>query len=393
MGRNRQGQRRWWAWGLVMVWILGSAAQARLTMRDLRAQRIRTYHQRRTLFRKLKGVKQQQRQISQELQIAQIGWETAQNDLRRTRQRLSQTESRLAAVEAELKKIESQLQQHSEELWKRLNVFYQRGTLGYLEVVVGATDFTDFLNRTVLLRTVVRGDMALLRQIQAEQRKRDALKEALRVQREELQRLHQEQALHERLIRVQVARKRALLTSLVRDRLTYERSLVELEETRRQIESLISRFSRPRSLSVGKKFRAGGTGSLLGAISYRLSWPVAGRFTDGFGYRIHPVWKTRRFHDGVDLAAPAGTTIRAAAAGRVIHSGWMGAYGRAIIVDHGNGLTTLYGHCSSLLVGVGAEVRKGQAIARVGSTGISTGNHVHFSTYLDGRAVNPYTVR
>lgn len=393
MSRRQQGQKGLRIWVLLIVWSAGPAAHARLSMRDLRTQRIRTYQQRHTLVRKLHGVKQQQRQISQELQIAEMGLEKSQRNLRQTRYHLSQTQKRLAAAEAELQKTERQLQKHSDELWKRLNVFYQRGTLGYLEVVVGATDFTDFLNRATLLRAIVIGDLSLLQQIQAERRKRAALEEDLRLQHQKLWHLQRQQLENQRIFQVQVARKRALLTSLTRDRLTYERSLVELEETRRCIEELISRLSRPRLLHSGKKFRAAGEERLAGAISYRLSWPLAGRFTDGFGYRIHPVWKTRRFHDGVDIAAPYGKIIRAAAAGRVIHSGWMGAYGRAVIIDHGDGFTTLYGHCSSLLVAAGAQVRKGQAIARVGSTGISTGNHVHFSTYINGRAVNPHTVR
>ena len=118
-------------------------------------------------------------------------------------------------------------------------------------------------------------------------------------------------------------------------------------------------------------------------------WPCQGRYSSGFGYRIHPVYGYGRFHSGVDITAGYGTPIKATAAGRVVTSGWLGGYGKAIEIDHGNGLKTLYGHCSSLAVGRGTFVKKGQVIAYVGSTGVSTGPHVHYEVYRGGSQVNP----
>ena len=118
-------------------------------------------------------------------------------------------------------------------------------------------------------------------------------------------------------------------------------------------------------------------------------WPCRGSLSSGFGWRIHPVYGYGRMHTGVDISAPFGTPIVATAAGRVIQSGWLSGYGYAITVDHGNGLSTLYAHCSSLAYGVGAFIRKGQTIAYVGSTGISTGPHVHYEVLANGSQVNP----
>lgn len=118
-------------------------------------------------------------------------------------------------------------------------------------------------------------------------------------------------------------------------------------------------------------------------------WPAHGFFSSSFGHRIHPVYGTGRFHSGCDISAPTGTEIRAAAAGTVITSGWMGGYGNSIEIDHGSGVTTLYAHCSELLVPVGTVVSKGQPIARVGSTGVSTGPHLHYEVHLGGVAVDP----
>lgn len=112
-------------------------------------------------------------------------------------------------------------------------------------------------------------------------------------------------------------------------------------------------------------------------------WPARGVLTSRFG------WRYRRHHDGIDLAAPRGTPIYAARDGVVAFAGWKGGYGRVVYLDHGGGVTTVYGHASSLSVQAGQRVKKGQLIARVGCTGSCTGSHLHFEVRVNGRAVNP----
>ena len=124
-----------------------------------------------------------------------------------------------------------------------------------------------------------------------------------------------------------------------------------------------------------------------GSRSFR--WPTMGRISSNFGWRKSPFGKRRVFHSGLDIAAPRGTAIKAPANGTVVHSGWMGGYGRTIVLSHSKGLTTLYGHCSKLLVRKGAKISRGQTIALVGSTGRSTGNHLHFEVRVGGKPRNP----
>lgn len=120
-----------------------------------------------------------------------------------------------------------------------------------------------------------------------------------------------------------------------------------------------------------------------------FGWPVFGRISSSFGWRRSPFGKRRVFHAGIDIRAPKGRNIVAAQSGRVVHSGWMGGYGYTIVLTHPSGVSTLYGHCSALLVSKGTHVNKGQLIARVGSTGRSTGNHLHFEVRQGGPPVNP----
>jgi len=124
-----------------------------------------------------------------------------------------------------------------------------------------------------------------------------------------------------------------------------------------------------------------------------MEMPVSGRVSSGFGSRFHPILQRWRMHDGVDLAAPYGSPIVAAADGRVAAAGWRGGYGRAVAIQHAGGIETLYGHMSRIGVSPGEAVRQGQVIGYVGSTGLSTGPHLHYEVHKDGKLVNPLSVQ
>lgn len=144
---------------------------------------------------------------------------------------------------------------------------------------------------------------------------------------------------------------------------------------------------RPKPVSVMQAIQNSRTGKspqvTISKTGRRLSWPSAGVVSSNFG------WRWFRMHNGMDVAAPVGTAIKAVKEGRVVYSGWMGGYGYAIDIDHGNGLRTRYAHCSALKVSVGQQVGRGQVIAAMGSTGNSTGPHLHFEVHQNGRAIDP----
>ncbi|TDP90648.1 murein DD-endopeptidase MepM/ murein hydrolase activator NlpD [Halanaerobium saccharolyticum] len=120
-----------------------------------------------------------------------------------------------------------------------------------------------------------------------------------------------------------------------------------------------------------------------------LIWPVSGRITSNFGWRTHPIKKTRLFHNGLDIAVPSGTRVKAAAGGKVVHSGWMNGFGYTVIIDHGRGIETLYAHNSKVSVAKGSMVNKGQVVALSGNTGLSTGPHLHFGVLQNEKPLNP----
>lgn len=130
-----------------------------------------------------------------------------------------------------------------------------------------------------------------------------------------------------------------------------------------------------------------------GENSSGVQLPVHGRMTSGFGERFHPILGYERFHAGVDLAATWGTPIVAAADGRVVSAGWRGGYGQAVAIAHSGGVQSLYGHMSRIAAYAGEMVHRGQVIGYVGSTGLSTGPHLHFEVTKNGRPVNPLSIK
>jgi len=156
----------------------------------------------------------------------------------------------------------------------------------------------------------------------------------------------------------------------------------------------VNHLSAPDNISAGQSLilpgaRPGGRSIQSVARSSALRWPVTGPVTSGFGWRVHPITGDSEFHQGIDIAASEGTSVVAAASGTISSRGWYGGYGRLIIIDHGNGIETRYGHLSGYAVDQGGEVSAGQVVGYIGSSGISTGPHLHFEVRVNGEAVDP----
>jgi murein DD-endopeptidase MepM/ murein hydrolase activator NlpD len=156
-----------------------------------------------------------------------------------------------------------------------------------------------------------------------------------------------------------------------------------------QLEGLIQ--ERQRELAAQRRAAgvAGGGVETGGGSSGMFSWPVHGTITSPFGWRSNPFGGAPELHQGLDIAAPSGTTVTAAAGGTIIMAQWYGGYGNYILIDHGGGYSTGYGHLSAIYVANGQTIQRGQAIGAVGSTGNSTGPHLHFEVRVNGKPVDP----
>ena len=183
-------------------------------------------------------------------------------------------------------------------------------------------------------------------------------------------------------------RRQALLKKIQKEKKLYQRARAEFEELSRKLELAIRKLILEKKMASSRRVVSGGS-FRLGYRRVRLVWPVRGRITSGFGYRIHPIFKTKRFHAGIDIAAPTGTAVKAAASGEVLYAGWLRGYGKVIIILHRGGMATVYAHLRDIVVREGQRVAQGEIIGSVGSTGWSTGPHLYFEVRIDGRAVNP----
>lgn len=264
----------------------------------------------------------------------------------------------------------------------RLVAMYERGKPGYAELLLSSDDFADLLQRAQLAKLMMERDrdaLVDLRQVKEKvARRQDVVEEKTREVAEWKQQvavITQRTAQKKVAVAHDLNKQRAQVDDL-------EAELAALERDSNAVTSMLQLLQ--RSGEGRRRFNTHYVGSLGGG-----GLPVNGRITSGFGYRYHPILHSTRLHTGVDIAAPIGTPIAAAGGGEVIWAGWRGGYGNAVIIDHGHGRATLYGHMSRLGVRAGQVVSRRQLIGYVGSTGMSTGPHLHFELRVNGVPRSP----
>lgn len=301
---------------------------------------------------------------------------SAKKELSQKQVAYNQAQKDVAASEKELEKRQQELENRREALQKRVRAIYEEGQLSYLEVLFQSTNLSDFITRLEYFTNLVQNDQRILADIQTE-------KEAIEQKTKELQD-RRDQASQ---LQTQAAKAKADLDGKNQE---YQTALNQNKKAQDDLSEQNQRLAAD-SAAIAAKIRqltSNSSGKVLGTIN---TYPLPGYYevSSPFGWRIHPVTGQKSLHTGIDLPAPAGTAILAAGSGKVIMAGWYGAYGNAVIIDHGGGYTTLYGHQSRLGVSVGDEVKAGQVIGYVGTTGWSTGNHLHFEVRVNGNPTDP----
>lgn len=331
--------------------------------------------------KRLDIVNEREADLAKQLKDAQSGLIESRTVLDDTLLKLTSAESRLETIRRNLRDTRARLKATQAALEQRLREIYMEGDVGYLVVLLGSDSFTDFLDHAKYLSIVVEHDRKLLDGVRRQKAELESQEEAARSTVAEIRRLKATQ--EERVARLaQLEERRSqLLANVKEQRRSIAAYVTELEDLTREQEERLQAMMRSHHAATPSGPRVRGTG--------RYIYPADGPLTSPFGYRVHPISGTLRMHTGLDIAAYGGAPIRAADTGTVIHSGWYGGYGNCVIIDHGGGYSTLYAHCSALYVGYGQSVKQGATIAAVGSTGNSTGPHLHFEVRINGNPVDP----
>jgi len=305
-----------------------------------------------------------------------------EQDLALQRERLARITELWKLQTAKLGFLRSQHEQAIDRLSDRIVAIYQSGNLSTVDVLLDSSNFSELMTRLDYAQELAAQDERIAEsvgrardRIQVQQANTTVTrKKVFAVAQAVAARTRQTRQVRDEL----VARENALAGTRSERRDALASVQQQKEEYLHEVESLLA-----VSASLASRIQTSQSSSSVVPSSSGLVWPVSGPVTSGYG------WRWGRMHEGIDIAVPTGTPVVAAASGRVIVAGWMGGYGNLVVVDHGGGLATAYGHNSSFAVGSGSTVSQGQTIAYAGSTGNSTGPHVHFEVRVNGSPVDP----
>lgn len=335
--------------------------------------------------------------VSAKLKQIQADLDAANARLQSIQTKQAEINAQIAQTQNEIVKMEAYLKTRQDVLNRRVRAIYMHGQLNYLEVILGANSFSDFANRVELLKRIIRSDYNLILEIQ----KQKAAIEAKKAQLEEDKRQLDALAAEAEKTRQEIAKKKAEQQKVLDAAKSNKAAAAQMEQDlNAQLASVRNLIQQRLAAAEAARQAAqqqaasddeGGGGSDDNYVqgTGAMGWPCSGPITSPFGYRTHPIFGTTIFHAGIDIGVDYGTPIHAADSGVVVYSGWISGYGNAVIIDHGGGISTLYGHNQSLAVSEGQSVSKGSVIAYAGSTGNSTGPHCHFEVDVNGSPVNP----
>ncbi|GAB4210524.1 MAG: M23 family metallopeptidase [Synechococcales cyanobacterium] len=365
-------------WLMIGLMLVPTPAYAQQSVDQLQGRQQQIQQQLNTTRGRIRALQQQENSARSTLSGVRSRLDTTQSQINDTQFRLQRAEESLVAMEKELTQLQDRLQTQRKQATSRLRFLQQQGTQQWWTLLLGSQHLNDFFDRRHQLFRLIAADRTLIANLQETAKKVEQQRRVLEERKNEIALLGQQLTGQRQQLEQQAVIQQGLVNRIAGERAAYEAAQRRLESDSRQLTQLIRQLIAQQTRGADPVQGRG-----------RMMAPVAGRVSSVFGWRVHPVYRTRRFHSGIDFAVASGTPVAAANNGTVIFAGWYGGYGNTVIINHGGGITTLYAHNSSVLVAPGQTVRRGQAIARSGSTGLSTGPHVHFEVRVKGQPVNP----
>lgn len=332
--------------------------------------------------------------VSEQLHQIQVELDQATANLKNYEQQRMAVENEIVKNEKLLAEAQARLSKREGVFNKRVRDIYINARLSYLEVIIGAKDFSDFANRVEMLKRIIDADIKLISSIKTEREEISQRKATLEADRAKVVELENKAREAQAVIQKKKDEQSAILAQAQNDKAVAEQMQADLQASSDAIRAMLQQRAAERAAAAAAAAQAaqssgGGSDYTYVQGTGQLAWPVSGVITSGFGWREHPIFGRQIFHSGIDIGVDEGTPVHAADSGTVVYSGWMDGYGYAVVIDHGNGISTLCAHNSDLAVSEGQSVSKGTVIAYAGSTGNATGPHVHFEVRVNGDPVNP----
>lgn len=359
--------------GVLALGVTGAQTKKPSSTKQLKNQLQDIKEKKQDILKKLHVVRKDIRDVRGDVEEIDSNIDRVEARFHRSEEKLGSAKKEQVSLAQQLKEAQAEYKVKSEMARVRLKYIRMYGKITFASALVGKEGVSQLASRNFVFRKIADKDRELFEsvrtlrdQIASKKVRSDQLVGEIQGLMVEQREAHAELSANREV-------KKDILVGLQGKAADLEKFARQLDAAENEVESII----------------ASRAGHYSATRPGRLSNPCSARITSSFGMRYHPILHYKRMHKGIDYGASYGSTIRAAADGVVISAGRSSGFGNCIIIDHGGGLTTLYAHCSSFIIGNGARVKRGQPIARVGATGLATGPHLHFEVHIGGKAVNP----
>lgn len=347
-------------------------------------------------------LEKQKEEVDNKIEDANVKLEYVQGELSDTLLKVQETEDKIRQYESEITELADKMQtlqtsineatqklqiasqnydEKSDLLARRLVAIYEAGDAQYLDILLKSKSVTDFISRSYMIQEIAEYDGILINQIEEEKNNIETTKQKLENEQSEI-----------RILKAKSEQTTVVLNNMQ----TLQKSYIsKLSDSEKILQQQLTEYKKEQDEIQRQILLA--TNVITPNIQYtggEMIWPVAisgTAITSDYGVREHPIQGVVREHTGIDIGnTPTGTPVVAAADGVVTYAGWLGGYGNCVMINHGDGVVTLYGHGSKILTSVNTQVKQGDVIMQVGSTGNSTGPHLHFEVRVNGTCTSPW---
>ena len=347
------------------------------------------------------SLEDKKQEVDDKIEDANIKLEYVQDELSATLLKIQELEDKIMSYEKDIEELGNKMQtlqtsiddatarlqiasqsyeEKSDLLAKRLVAIYESGDIEYLDVLLNSKNITDFLSRYYVIQEIVEYDNVLIKQVQEEKENIDLTKQKLENEQGEIKIIKAKSEQTSIVLGNMKTLQQSYINDLSDDEKKLQEQITAFKQEQAQIEAQIAAAN--NNMDVDIQYTGG-----------EMLWPVAVSgtvITSSYGVREHPIQGVVKQHTGLDIGgAPLGAPVVAAADGIVTYAGWLGGYGNCVMINHGDGMVTLYGHGNEVLTEVGKQVKQGDIIMALGSTGNSTGPHCHFEVRVNGNYTNP----